>query len=163
MIIAIAIFLAAAFVISAIGFVSFASRYNTGVVTGISVKEKSDNSVELRLKYLLGTGGYSVRMVSEDEPEHTGNGERDYDGALGKYRICVEFGEAALKESLKNKMDENGVIQLSDDLRGRVAFSADHGFVLYVGCDQPMHLEEQNGISLNAFSGTVRIPVTVNK
>ena len=159
----IAVLLVIALVGMTTGCASYISHYNQGVVTQISIKDKMDNTVEFQIKYLFASGGYSVHNISENEGEYTGDGMKDYDGALGKYRILIEFGDVALEESLANKKDENGIIQLSEDMRARVAMPSDHGFVLYVGCDKPISVETKKGIKLNSFVGTIKIPITIEE
>ena len=144
-----------------VNFVAYISYYNLGVVTQILIKDKNDNAAQLQIKYLFASGGYSVRSVPMDEGEYTGDGMKDYDGALGKYRILIKFGDVALGDSFYNKRDENGIIQLTKDMRARVAMPSDHGFVLYVGCDKPISVEAKEGINLNAFCGTIKIPITI--
>lgn len=156
-----ALVLIVALVGAAVGFASYISHYKSGVVTQISIKEKKDNTAELQIKYLCASGGYSVSAVDETEGEYTGDGMTDYDGALGKYRILIEFGDVALEKSFKK--DGNEFIQFSKDLRGKVATPSGHGFVLYIGCDKPISVEQKNGIKLNSFAGTIKIPITIER
>ena len=142
-------------------FVFDISNYNLGVVTRISLKEKQTDRVELNIKYLLASGGYSVRTVRENEGEYCGDGMVEYDGELGKYRIMVEFGDVALKKSFADKMDKDGIIHLAEDMCARVAMPSDHGFVLYVGCDKPINVETKKGIKLNSLGGTIKIPIAI--
>ncbi len=153
--------LVVAFIVATVGFASYISHYNLGVVTQISIKNKTDSTVELQMKYLFASGGYSVRNVSENEGEYTGDGIKEYDGALGKYRILIEFGDVALTDSFDNKMDENGIIQLTKDMCARVTHPSGHGFALYVGCDKPISVETKKGIKLNFFGGTIKIPIAI--
>ena len=134
------------------------SGYKLGVVTKISIKEKDDRT-ELRINYLLASGGYSVRNVADDEGEYTGDGVSDYDGALGEYRILISFGDVALKDSYRDKMDEKGIIRLSRDMRARVAYPSDHGFVLYVGSDKPISVETTSSERLNPVIGRLKISI----
>lgn len=145
----------------AVSFASYISRYNLGMVTQISIKDKAEGTVELRMNYLFASGGYSVRSLSTDEGEHTADGIKAYDGALGKHRILIKFGDVALANSVCSKRDENGIIQLSNEMRARVAMPSDHGFVLYVGCDKPISIEAIEGTKLNPLGGTIRIPITI--
>ena len=160
-ILVIASLLVVALIGATVGFASYISRYNLGVVTQISIKDKTDSKVELQMKYLFASGGYSVRNVPENEGEYTGDGMKDYDGALGKYRILVEFGAVALEDSFDNKKDENGIIHLSEDMSARVVYPSGHGFLLYLGSDKPICVETKNGVELNSFGGTIDIPIAV--
>ena len=154
--------LALAILISAVCFFVYMSEnYRLGVVTKFSVKQKAADTMEFRIQYLLPSGGYSVRVVSEEEGEYVGDGMIDYDGAIGKYRILVQFGDVDLAKSFANKMDENGVIVLSEDIRASVATPADHGFVLYIGSDKPISVEFLENGKLNSLGGTIKIPITI--
>lgn len=157
----ISIILVVAIVVAAVCFVSCSSNYELGVVTHISIKQRSTDVMELRIRYSFPSGGYSVRAVPEDEGEYCGDGMRNYDGALGKYRIMIDFGDVELSDSIVKKMDENGVIKITEDVRARVASPSDHGFVLYIGSDNPISVEPMENGELNSFGGTIRIPITV--
>ena len=135
-------------------------RYPLGIVTNISLKAKNSDEIELKIKYVLPSGGYSVREVSEDEGEYIGDGMIDYDGAIGKYRIMIDFGDVDLAKSFAAKMDENGVISLTKDIRASVAKPSDHGFVLYIGSNTPMNVETVEKGELDLIGGTIRIPIT---
>ena len=160
-ILVIASLLVVALIGATVGFASYISHYNLGVVTQILINDKTDSTVELQIKYLFASGGYSVRNVPENEGEYTGDGMKDYDGALGKYRIIIEFGDVALEDSFNNKKNENGIIELTEDMHARVAMPSDHGFVLYVGCDKPINVETKEGIKLNSLGGMIKIPITI--
>lgn len=134
---------------------------NGGSVTRISLSRKSDSEMDLRIGYLLPSGKYSVRNVPVDEGEYTGDGMTDYNGALGKYRILVEFGDAELSDSLSGRADANGVIELADGVFARVVYPSDHGFAFYVGSDSPISVGSPAGGELDSVLGTVVISVAV--
>lgn len=90
-------------IIVSISIVPYALKYNQGVITKISLNQKNEDTMVLRMTYLLPSGAYSIRTVPEDEGEYVGDGMIDYDGSLGKYRIMVNFGEVELAESFVKK------------------------------------------------------------
>lgn len=140
-------------------------RYNTGVVTTITVVEKNDK-LELQMTYLLPMGGYSAREVPQDEGEHTGNGMIDYDGSLGQYRVMIEFGDIAPHNIFVRYMFKDGICELKNanaSLKMQIARPSDHGFVLYIGSDTPIYLEEANGSKLDGLFGMIKIPIVVGK
>ena len=137
------------------------AKYNLGVVTRISLSQKSEDTMLLRIKYLFPSGAYSIRAVPEDEGEYVGDGMIDYDGSLGKYRIMVNFGDVELAESFVKKMDENGVFLLADGVRAKTACPSDHGFVLYIGSDKPISVEPVEHGTMNALGGTIKISIAV--
>lgn len=135
-------------------------RYNTGVVTNITATSQGDDTLQLKITYFFGMGGYSVGEVSQDEGEYTGDGMNDYDGAIGKSRILISFGDVAPRKN----MFENGIIEIKNGtvpLKAKIAFPSDHGFALYIGSDTPLSVEETETAALNAFGGTIKIPITL--
>ena len=143
--------------------ISCVVKYNLGVVTRISLSQKSEDEMLLRIKYLFPSGAYSIRAVPEDEGEYIGDGMIDYDGSLGKYRMMVRFGDVELAESFAKKMDENGILMLADGVRAKIACPSDHGFVLYIGSDKPISVEPVENGTLNALGGTVEVSISVDK
>ena len=144
-----------------VSIVSCILKYNLGVVTQISLSQKNEDTMILRISYLLPSGAYSIRTVSEDEGEYIGDGMIDYNGAIGKYRIMVNFGDVELAKSFANKMDENNVFVLEDGVWAKTVYPSDHGFVLYIGSDKPISVESVENGSLNALGGTIKISVAV--
>lgn len=157
----ISIVLVVAIIVTAVWLVSYITKYEPSTVTHISIKQRSTDVMELRIRCSFPTGGYSARVVPEDEGEYCGDGMKNYDGALGKYRIMIDFGDVELSDSFVEKMDENGAIKITEDIRARVAWPSDHGFVLYIGSDKPISVESMENGKLNSFGGIIRIPITV--
>ena len=148
-------------IIVSISIVPYALKYNQGVVTKISLNQKNEDTMVLRITYLLPSGAYSIRTVPEDEGEYIGDGMIDYDGATGKYRIMVEFGDLELADSFAKKKDENGIFMLADGVWAKTARPSDSGFVLYIGSNKPISVEPIDLGTLNAFGGTIKIPISV--
>lgn len=142
-------------------------QYNTGVVRNIAVKSKGDNQIELNMTYFLPMGGWSVEDVPLDEGEYTGDGMTDYDGGLGKYRIIVRFGDMAPHRSITMKnLYKDRSFNLGNTpvtVKAKIAKPADHGFVLYIGSDTPIHVESMKEKELSSFCGTIRIPIYVGE
>lgn len=150
-------------IVASVSVISCVAKYNLGVVTQISLSQKSEDTMLLRIKYLLPTGGYSIRAVPEDEGEYIGDGMIDYNGAIGKYRIMVNFGDVELAEFFAEKKDENGVFVLADGIQAKTARPADHGFVLYIGSDKPISVEPVEHGTLNTLGGIIKIPIAVGE
>ena len=148
-------------IIASISIVSYALKYNQGVVTRISFNQKNEDTMVLRITYLLPSGAYSIRTVPEDEGEYVGDGMIDYDGAIGKYRIMVEFGDLELADSFAKKKDENGIFMLTDGVHAKTACPSDHGFVLYIGSDKPISVEPVEHGTMNTLGGTIKISIAV--
>ena len=148
-------------IIVSISIVPYALKYNQGVVTKISLNQKNEDTMVLRITYLLPSGAYSIRTVPEDEGEYIGDGMIDYDGAIGKYRIMVEFGDLELADSFVKKKDENGIFMLADGVWAKTACPSDSGFVLYIGSDKPISVEPVEHGTMNALGGTIKISIAV--
>lgn len=144
---------------------TFGYHHTGGVVTRISARSRGDGAFLLKIKYVTSTGGYSVREVPEDEGEYCGDGMHDYNGSLGKYRILISFGDAepsmlqVAKFIIAEEPNLNGA---GVPLKMKIASPSDHGFVLYIGSDTPLHVQETKG-ELNALGGTLRIPVELSE
>ncbi|MBQ9796774.1 MAG: hypothetical protein IJW50_03535 [Clostridia bacterium] len=151
------VFIAA--IIVSVNLVFCASKYGNGVVTRISLTQKREDTMLLQMNYLLPSGNYSVRAVPEGEGEYIGDGMIDYNGAIGKYRIMIHFGDVELAESFAKKMDENGIFMLADGVWAKTAAPSDHGFVLYIGSDKPLGVEPVEHGTLNALAGTIKISI----
>ena len=137
---------------------------DSSVVTDISVRKINKDTVELRIKYQFPCGGYSARAVPEDEGEYTGDGMIAYDGSLGKYRMMVKFGDQELSTALTLKFASSEIVRLKNSpvkINAKVASPSDHGFVLYIGADEPISVETVEYGALNSLGGIIRISITV--
>jgi beta-lactamase regulating signal transducer with metallopeptidase domain len=133
-------------------------------VNSISVKRTSQDVIDLRVRYSFPTGSYTVRTVPEDEGEYCGDGIRDYDGALGKYRILISFGDTEPSKAFWEKYPAGEVVELENapiKIRLKRVHTQDHGFSLYVGFDFPVVVESINKGELKTFGGSIKIPITV--
>lgn len=147
----------------------FLNRYNIftgdiGVVTGISVRTINEDTVELRIKYQFPTGGYSVRVVPEDEGEYIGDGMIDYDGSLGKYRMMVDFGDIDPSTAIALRFVASKTVIVKNrpvEIRAKIAHPSDHGFVLYLGFDEPISLENIEIGELDRDGGIIKIPIKI--
>ncbi len=141
-------------------------QYNTGVVTKITAATRNNEKLELQMTYFLPMGGYSVREVPEDEGEYIGDGMIDYDGSLGQYRILIEFGDVEPHAIFVRSMFRDGIYELNRadvSLRMKIAHPSDHGFVLYIGSDTPIHIEDTKGNKLDSLFGMIKIPIIIGK
>lgn len=138
--------------------------YNTGVVAGISAVETGEGEWELNLTYFLPMGGYSVRTVPAEEGEYIGDGMVEYNGDLGEYRILITFGDMEPHRSFSAKKSEDGIITIQNGSgvwKAKIAHPSDHGFVLYIGSDEPICAENRTERELHTLGGVIRIPVAL--
>ncbi len=135
---------------------------NMGVQHISAVRVDSD-TVELKLQYTYSTGGYSIRSVSEEEGEYSGDGIVDYDGSLGKYRILIKLGDAGFSEKLAEQYPAGKAVELENapvKMRFKCVYPSDHGVFLYVGFDAPVSIDPVESARMNLFGGVIRIPIT---
>ncbi len=132
-------------------------------VTKITAETVGENKIEINIAYKFPMGGYSVRNVPMDEGEYSGDGMGDYDGALGKYRIMIRFGDLELADEIKRQLNAYNVIENSQvELRTKIVHPEDHGFVLYIGSDTPIVAENPNSWDLSGVFGEISIPIALN-
>ena len=131
------------------------------VVTG-SGKE----SVDILLHYNNLFGGYSVQMVPFDAEEYGADSMIPYDGALGKYRVMISFGDTNPSASLLEKFQSDRIYELEDvptnfggSLKARITQPQGHGFVLYIGSDVPFTAEEESKRGLDKLFGYVTVTI----
>jgi len=133
-------------------------------VQSISIKNTDFDTLELKIRYLMGYGKYSVTWLRDDQIEYTGDGAIPYDGSLGKYRIMVTFEDADRSEAFKKKYPIGEVFELDDQpikILGKIVGPAGHRFVLYLGFDVPVAVDIVEGGEIGGLMGTVKIPITV--
>lgn len=157
-----------AIVISIVAAVCFLTdpidRQNAGI-RDISVRGNGKQSVDVLLDYSNLWGGYSVEMVPFDAQEYGADGMIPYDGALGKYRVMITFGDTNPAESLTEKFRNGQIYELEvpehfgGSLKARIAHPQGHGFVLYIGSDVPFTVEAESKRGLDKLFGQVKIEI----
>jgi hypothetical protein len=130
--------------------------------TKISLRSSGENEILLKISYFLASGGYSVSNVSIDDGEYTGDGVGKYDGALGKYRISVSFGDVDPTIALLAKWRDNTVKINGVELKTKIVFPQTHGFLIYIGSDTPICVDNDYTSLINGMSGTLSIPICIN-
>lgn len=143
-------------------YVGWVVSLDDGTITKISAKSGGDDTILLKFKYSSATGGYSVSNVSIDDGEYTGDGVRKYDGALGKYRISVSFGDVDPTIALLAKWKDNTVKINGVELKTKIVFPQTHGFLIYIGSDTPICVDNDYTAWINGMSGTLSIPICIN-
>ncbi len=133
-------------------------------IKNIEVQQVDPDAVNLKIRYSYPSGGYCVRCVSEEEGEYCGDGIKEYDGALGKYRILVEFGDADPSAAFMETYPVGQVIELEGGafpMRVKRVHPQDHGFAFYVGFDRPVWVEPIDNGELKPLGGSFKIPIRV--
>ena len=133
--------------------------HKCGVVTNISARAKGSDEIVLKLSYMLPSGGYSVKNVAVDEGIYVGgDGGIDYDSPIGKYKICINFGDVELSSLCRLRLRSNETINAgSVKLKTSTANPSDHGIMLYIGSDTPISVEEVVNGDLDPLGGTLKI------
>lgn len=153
-------------VVSAVCFLTNPIREGASGVKRVTATGESADAVVLKIRYSAPTGGYSVRVVPEDEGEYCGDGMSAYDGSLGKYRIMVRFGDTDPSASFAERYPAGEMAELTNDpvqIRVKRVHPQDHGFVLYFGFDNPVSVTPVEQGELSPLFGTVKIRVTLSK
>jgi len=140
-------------------------KENMGVQS-IRVTGSGNQSVDILLGYRYLYGGYSVEMIPFDGQEYSADGTIPYDGALGKYRVMITFGDTNPAASLSEKFQSGQVYELKNvpnafggSLKARIARPQGHGFVLYIGSDVPFAVEKESKRGLDRLFGRVKIEI----
>jgi len=113
--------------------------------------------------FLMEKSGFRCRHVPETEGEYIGDGMIPYDGALGKYRIIIEFGDMEPSESFRKQYQGGQVYTLENvpkkfkgTLKFKIAHPQDHGFVIYIGSDVPFAFKEPPLYNYKYIGGTLQ-------
>lgn len=140
-------------------------KENMGVQS-IRVTGNGNQSVDVLLGYRYLSGGYSVEMIPFDGQEYSADGMIPYDGALGKYRVMITFGDTPPAASLSEMFQNGQIYELENvpeafggSLKARIAYPQGHGFVLYIGSDVPFTVEEESKLGLDRLFGRVKIKI----
>lgn len=132
-------------------------------VYDFSVKQKGKDTIQIELDYFIPQGqGYSVETVSTYEGEYFGDGCKDYDGSMGKYRIWIHFGDAEPTGELKKRISWREAVKVNfapAEMKVKMACPDDHGFGIYIGFDQPVVIEDAGSGKLNPLGGTLKLKV----
>lgn len=134
-------------------------------VRRLSVRSHGD-TVELRLHYFAPTGGYSVFALDEDAGEYVSDGERPYDGSLGRYRIVIRLGDTERAPAFMTAFPFGEAVELRGTpvpMKARIACPDDHGFWLYIGCDSPMAVSEVEYEPLDSIGGVLSVPIVLSE
>ena len=132
-------------------------------VQRVSIRVISEDQFELCIKHYGCYGKYSVKQFKADDVEYTSNGSIPYDGALGKNRIFVSFGDDNPTVSLVRQLNGGYVTEFADSpirIMTKVTQPGDHGFAIYFGMDENIQLEEVHG-DLEEWGGTIVIPIRI--
>lgn len=134
-------------------------------VQDLTAETTGNATVTLRLPYNYISGYWGVYLIGQNEPEYTSNGEVPYDGALGKYRMAIRFGDTEATPEFTERFPVEQVVTLmkassnfGSDLKVKVTYPNDHGFWIYIGSDVPFTTQEQVH-QTEQLEGTLQIPV----
>ena len=137
----------------------------TSPAVGIFAQKVDSDTVMVKIPYSDPSGSYSVRMVAEDEGIYTPDGEGQYDGSLGKYRILVKFGDSEPTDAFYAKYNMN-VVEIENapiSMRVKMVCPSDHGFYLYIGLDEPVTVDAVYDKNLSIIGGYLSIPIKIEK
>lgn len=143
------------------------SRYASGNqddgVQELQVKSTSPITAQLDFSY-WGELRYSVKMIPEGVNWVSGEFTDPYKGELGKYLMVVTFNDAepskAFLEEYPSLIDHglrvsSGVTNY--EMTMRITSNADHGYNVYIGSNEPFHVEEQSSVIVDRPIGTISV------
>lgn len=130
-------------------------------INDVSLERVDPDRLELCVDYSYCYGGYSVRVVPENEGMYIGDGMIDYDGSIGEYRIMLEFSDVEPSTDFRKELTSPRLEDSPIPVKTYVAHPSDHGFVLYLGFDEPIYVDETKGRFTNPFRGSITIPVSL--
>ena len=106
----------------------------------------------------------SVKKLGKDEKVYLGE-QLVYDEELGTYRIEVRFGDTAASTKLVKKYPLGKVERLDGkkdfdaELKVRINYPPDDSdFIIYIGSDKPINIDEFDSRQLDNVKGTLNIP-----
>ena len=151
---------------------SFGLLYKIDGIQKIRVSSSGSDKITLKFNY-FGSHGYKVELVDPDENINARYAEKvSFNENLGKYRIRITFMDTDVRDkALEQYRDPvadgvyvlKGVPQnLENKLRICFSYPDDSQFVIYIGSDEPLQVEDQDFINLDHRPiGTVRVLITV--
>ena len=142
----------------------------TNGVQHVEVVERNSGRKTVFIDYGFGTSdhaSYGIRVMDQGEKVFLGERLVDDDGLLGKYRMEVMFhqmtgGPALAKEYPLGKVHEliDVSSRLKSEYRIRIASPPDDSsFVIYIGSDEPLGVDEVEYARLSPFGGRIAIPL----
>jgi hypothetical protein len=147
----------------------FYSRYASGDqdvgVQSLISKVVSDTEFQLEFDY-WGEMWYSTKKVTIGDDWVTGEFTQPYKGELGQYLMSVTFHDAEPSKKFLKEHPINTDLQLTVngqntryDMTMRVVYNVDHGYHVYIGCDDPFQFSEQNSVKLRDLDGKVAVSI----
>ena len=134
-------------------------------IKDISAKSVDSDTVELKIKYSYPTGGYKVYCVGDSTLGYSGDGIIPYVGALGKYRILIEFGDTEPSKEIAEQFPAGKAVELEGapvKMRVMRVHPQDHGFFLYVGFDHPVEVDTVENGEFKSLWGSVKIKIKID-
>ncbi|MBE5819161.1 MAG: hypothetical protein E7312_08960 [Clostridiales bacterium] len=132
-------------------------------INDLNVKYKQ-NGFAMVIEYAGSQYNYSVKKLTEDDPDYTGNSSLEYDGSMGKYRMLISISdiEATAKFREKHDFDKvyNLVTTIDAILKLKVVSPDTHSVYIVIGSDKPLSVTECNSKMLLPM-GELQIDISV--
>lgn len=132
-------------------------------IQNIAVKHSDADTIVLQINY-IDVPRFSVRVLDESDEWYSPEFLVPYDGSLGKYCVQIIFHDTAICAKFTEKYSLNEIHDLAGvssvfghSVKIRAVSTPDHGFVIYVGSDAPIHAATQESVPLNFPTGSVCI------
>lgn len=132
-------------------------------IHGIKIIKSDLNELSLVIDY-IDVRAYSVRLMESDEPDYSSEFPSEYDGSLGKYRVEIMFYDSLPSRKFVDQYpisDVHELIDVPEEYKGIFKISTDytvnHGFVVYIGSDEILAVEEQEFTKPGRLIGSIEI------
>ena len=127
----------------------------------LEVKSTADSAVQVEVSY-KGDFWYSVKMIEKGEDWQEGEFTAPYKGELGEYLVAITVNDATVSSKFDEKYPNGSIHNMGAlfsgseaEVKVRGVYNSDHGYVIYISCDQPFSAEEQESTTLSRPMGSV--------
>lgn len=110
--------------------------------------------------------GYSARVMKEDDEEYQGDYLTEYDGTLGKYRVEISIYDTNPSDQFLEKYPVGKICELESavqesigNLKMKCVYTPDHAFVIYIGSNKPIYIEETDYTKIRLPMGDIKIDI----
>ena len=132
-------------------------------INAVNVKN-TKNGFAMVIEYAGDQYNYSVKKLTEEDPDYTCNSSPEYDGSMGKYRILISISDIEATAKFREKYDFDKVYNLATTidaiLKLKVACPDTHSVYIVIGSDKPLSVTECNSKMLLPM-GELQIDISV--
>lgn len=135
-------------------------------IQDISITLKNELEAVVEISY-LGEVRYGTKMIVAGKNWNNGEDLVPYDNELGRYLLEISFYDSALSSKFAEKYLHASVHDLGVSIPGsnsnfllKGVYTAEHGYVIYIGSSVPFSVEPQMPITLNWPISSIVVELT---